>query len=445
MRRALLAALSAVSIAGLPSAVAAQIPGLDEWAAVIAAGQGRTWAGQRVDEPPPSPRPRGGPAERSVLRPLDVHAEQGVPERAPRVALDALETAYDSLRRLGWDPPAPDGGRGGTAGFDLYLVHDPERADDARADGRVAWSFLDSDTAFGVVDGDLPDDLLGVCATSAYAQAVLLGQDPSEAPSARHATATYLTWLVTGAWGCDEDALRVQQTEPFRDWIAGGARDGDGGALFLAHVASRHDGGAGTFVHDIWQVARQRTWEGVGLRGSPDVWEALEAIVGLTDDTIEEIVESLAVQRWFAGRAAATGLVGELPRGARVPIRAAATWEQLPRQTPPADPPLEVHGSGYVRVDVRGAPPGASLRIWLRGEYGVEWSLIALRFDEHGRDLGRMTAPPRRTPESYLLLELVPGTAEVILVTTNLGSRIPDADEKHEDGRSYRLILDKAE
>ena len=88
--------------------------------------------------------------------------------------------------------------------------------------------------------------------------------------------------------------------------------------------------------------------------------------------------------------------------------------------------------------------PGSALSLWHAGEYGVEWSLVAIRLDPNGRELGRMIAPPRRNPRSYLRLELPAGTAEVVLALTNLSSRIPDADEPDENVRSYRLTIDRA-
>ena len=55
-----------------------------------------------------------------------------------------------------------------------------------------------------------------------------------------------------------------------------------------------------------------------------------------------------------------------------------------------------------------------------------------------------MRAPVRQTnPRSYIPLELTDDeTASVLIVVTNLGHRIVDADEPDDQVRSFRLIVD---
>lgn len=115
----------------------------------------------------------------------------------------------------------------------------------------------------------------------------------------------------------------------------------------------------------------------------------------------------------------------------------------MPAHTP-AGVPLEVFGSAYAWVDVRGAPPGSRLRVWLRGEYGVEWALTGSRIAEDGRELqGHVSAPPRRGDRrSYLPVELTPETTHVMVSVTNLSHRLPDADDPDPNARAYRLIFD---
>lgn len=427
--------------------VQAQILGLDDWAEVVADGQIKHWVGARVDEPPPAPRPDVPLAARSTFLPVSVHAATDVDYDTVDRALSALEQAHETMRLLGWTDAPPDGGRGGTSDVDLYLVSGGPHPDDARPDARVLTSYLDASSAFAVVDPTVAPDDLAACVLSAYAQTVLFGQDPAEAPSVRRATATYLVYAALGRFGCDESAVADQQRESHRSWIRDGAGDGAAGAIYLAHLSARHAGGQPYFVRDIWQIARQRTWEGDGLRASPDVWEAIQAAVGLTDDTLDAIAEDLSSNRWFAGARASphVGFLHALPLDATVEPYATVTWERLPRHSPPVDPPLEPYGSAYVRVDVSGAPPDSKLRLWLRGEFGVRWSFVAMRLDRNGRELGRMAAPPRRRPDSYLLLELSPGTTEVIVAVSNLSSDIPDADQVDPtiDARSFKVIVDR--
>ena len=426
-----------------PVVASAQIPGLEEWSEAIAQGiGGRRWEGPRVELPAPDERPDVPVATRSLLAPLAVHAGRDVSEADVAAALSALEAAWLSLREAGWGEPLPDGGRGGTAGFDLYLERGAELGASAGADPQVYWSYHDGVSSFARVDPDVAD--VDACVADAYAQALLLALDPAEAREWRRATSAWLAFGLTGRWGCEEHVI-TQQREPWRSWIAGAAGEGSGGALFLAMLSAQHDRGTGAFIRDLWQLARQRTWEGYGLRASPDLWEALEVSIEVAGDDLYESIEDFASARWFGGdarreRAAPIPIVRALPGEASVPFHDTIEWRELPEHTPEADPPLEPFGSGYVRVSTRDAPDGTVLRVWLRGEYGVRWSLVAVRLDANGRELARLSAPPRREPRSYLVLELMDDTDEVILVVTNLSSRLPDADEPDENIRSFKLI-----
>lgn len=453
-RRLLTAAAILVALGGVPRTAGAQIPGIEEWADAVASGLGRRWEGPRVPSPEPRDRPPIPVAARSWQLPVAVHATADVPPERVERTLESLEAAWVTLAAQGWGTPWPDGGRGDTAAFDLYLAPgltldregEGEHDAHAEADAPVAWSYLDAVSSFAVVPATVDPEALEACVVDAYAQALLLALDPAEARQWRRATSSWLAFQLTGRWGCAEHVVQ-QQREPWRSWIGGAAGDGSGGALFLAMLSSRHDRGTGTFIRDLWQLARQRTWEGHGLRASPDLWEALEvAVEGAGDDLLENI-EELAVARWFGGdpereRNAPVAVVRALPPEATVPhIHPDVGWEELPEHPPAAEPALEPYGSGYLRIDTSAAPEGRVLRIWMRGEYGVRWSLVAMRRDARGRELSRLSAPPRREPRSYLVVELLDDTDEVIVAVTNLSSRLPDTDEDDGNVRSFELIV----
>jgi len=425
----------------------AQIPGLAEWAQAVADASTRRWDGPRVPPPDPEPRPQGLLRARSLWQPLAVHGSPSLTDAVVDASLEALEGARELLSSWGWPEPWPDGGRGGTAGFDLYLVPGNALAGEARADPSVAWAELDGVSSFAIIDAHMPADRLEACVVATYAEAMLLGQDPAEARAWRRATGALLAWLATGTYGCEDGVVRQQQ-EPWRGWIAQESEDGAGGALLLAMVSGRHDGGSGAFVRDVWQLARQRTWEGTELRASPDLWQALATATDVAGDDLLEIVEETAIARWHTGtvdreRGAPLLALRGLGADALVPAVAELAWQDLPAHTRPADPPLEPFGSGYAIVDVSAAPPNSRLRIWLRGEFGVRWSLVAVRLDRRGRELARLAAPSRREPRSYVPLELLEDTARVLIVVTNLSSRLPDADVADENVRSFKLIVDR--
>jgi len=414
--------------------------GADEIAEAIVAMTTPTWTGPRTSEPLPTPRPREESITiRSGTALVAVHAPRGVDPVASSRALQALEYARSALDVMGWPAPLPDGDLGGGPELDLYFTP-TGLPTGARSDGLAPWTYLDRASTFAVLDPRTPRRAIDACVVAAYAEALLLSLDPAEALAWRRATAAWLTWELTGFFGC-EDAVWQQQAEPHRSWIRGGAAKGAGGAMLLAYLSSRHDGGALDFVRAVWALSSQRTWEGEGLRAEPDLWAAIETAVELSGDRLVDNVEDLAVLRWFVGRKTPShGVFAAIDGDAQVPaIRHVKT---LPARAS-ARAPLQPFGSGYVLIDR--PPTETRLRAWLRGEYGVRWSFIAVLLDEPGNELGRIIAPTTRaTPKAYLPIDVVPRTARVLLVVTNLSSRLPDADEADRNERAFEIIVDGA-
>ncbi|MBN8611563.1 MAG: hypothetical protein J0L92_13305 [Deltaproteobacteria bacterium] len=431
------------------------------------------WRGQRVPWPAVSARPPSEVTRTSWLWPATVHGTTDTLDAALAARwMDAIDHAYRFLHDAGWPLPPLDGGRDGSDGFDVYVIDRPiadEPTDtldpDLTREGRRSASRFDAplfdqrhDAAIvhAVVDRDVPDDRLDACAIQLVASAGLFAADPAEAESLREATAAWLAWSATGHLGCDEDALTRQQHASHRALVTMDARDGEGAAIFLGAMSARHDGLETDFLRDVWSMARQRTRDGGDLQGEPDVLRVLQQASTLAHDPMDRVVESMAVARYFAGGREGAArpdvpLLAALGADARVPVFVSSSWERLPRTLRPAPdaPPLEPWGSAYARVDVRGAPSGSVLRVWLDGELGTEWSLVAVRLDAHGAERGRTRAPPTRTARGYIPVELGEGTTEVVLVVTNL----PDDDDLRDRnpsasrdatiaGRLHRVGLD---
>jgi hypothetical protein len=474
---ALLAAGSGVASSGLVGSrpigthgvAAAQDP-LEGIAGFFARATTVRWAGARVPRPAIVPRPVGAvPLGRAAFLPLTVHGDPAVV--APAVAADALaalEEAAVLLARAGWPAPYPDGGRGGTAGFDLYLgtpeeLARPSESDgrrgagpgyEARADADALDPFFDAAVAHAVVDASLPPEDLAACVAAAYVDAALLGQDPAEAPEWRRATGAYAAFLVTGRFGCDDAAVRAAAAEPWRAPVADAsdydrepARSLDAraapGAVFLASLDAYRTAGTGWLAREAWQFTRQRTWEGYGLRGSPQLFEVFDKLFPHDDEQIHDVLEALAVRRYLAGVGhPAPGLapLALPPQPAAGPF----AWSALPKKRSFVSPPLEPWGVAYARVDTRAAREGEALRVWLRGEGGVRWLLAAVRLSADGRDLGRVSAPVTQAHNAYLRLDLTPDTAEVLVVAIDLSSRLPSADTTDVNERGLELVLDKA-
>lgn len=214
--------------------------------------------------------------------------------------------------------------------------------------------------------------------------------------------------------------------------------------MWLAYLSARHDGDGGQFVRDLWALATQRTWEGVGLRADPDLWSSTETAVERSGDRLLDNIEDLAVLRWFVGRNERDDWpLAALDGDARVPIDKAVT--RTPSKVS-ARTPLQAFGSAYVVMDAPAWRDAKVLRAWLQGEYGVRWSLVAVQLDVGGSEIRRIAAPPTAvTPRAYVPLELDQKTTRILFVVTNLSSRLPDADEPDANERAFELVVDRAD
>ena len=418
--------------------------GADEMAEAIVSMTSRVWTGPRTPRPEPTARPEGASKLiRSAYALVSVHAGPGVEDVHLRSAMRALEEARSRLDAMGWPGLLPDGDRGGDPGLDLYLSHDLPAG--AHSDGLVPWSYLDRASTFAVIDPATPRSSLDACVTEAYAKALLMSLDPAEARPWRRATAAWLTWEITGQPGCNE-ALTQQQAEPHRSWVTGGADAGAGGALLLAYLSARHDGARGRFVRDVWGLASQRTWEGAELRADPDLWSAIETAIGLSGDELLDNVEELAVLRWFVGRTnREDAIVRALDSDMQAPL--SREMRRLPTRVVERQP-LAPFGSSYLAMGADAWTGHSRLRAWLRGEYGVHWSFVAVQLDGDGNEITRISAPPTGAePKAYLPIQVHEKAQRLLFVVTNLGSGLPDADhdEAEVQQRAFQLIVDGAD
>jgi len=414
----------------------------DGIAEAIVSMTSRVWTGPRTPTPVAVRRP--GAASQRICSPyalLCVHADPGVSQRSMRIALSALEQARSRLDIMGWPWPISDGDLGGGPDLDLYLSR--ALVPDAYSDGMAIWAYFDRASTFAVVSPATPDGRLEACATAAYVDALLMSMDPGEARKWRRATAAWLTWELTGELGCN-GTLRRQQAEPYRSWVAGAAGDGTGGALLLSYLSARHDAVPGEFVRDVWGLASQRTWEGVGLRADPDLWSAIQSAVDRSGDRLVDNIEELAVLRWFVGRSdRADAAIASVDPDAMVPI--SREMKRLPTRVV-ASQPLGTFGSAYMTMEASTWGEERRLRAWLRGEYGVHWSFVALQLDRRGQEIRRIAAPHSgTTPHAYLPIELDDAAQTLLFIVTNLANGLPDADEPEVSERAFELIVDRVD
>jgi hypothetical protein len=398
------------------------------------------YRGPLVHFPDPVPRPESpGWVVRSERLPLTVHGPGELSRARLHAFLQALEAGYEQLGREGWPLPYPDGGQGGSQDFDVYLVADLEPRATAHAEQPIAWEGLDAATTFAVLDAGLPTSSLPRCALAALVQAGLLAADPAESAAARLATAAFVTRLSSGELGC-EDALEASQARPELGLL--GEQDGSIASLarMLALLASRHARDGQRFVQELWQLARQHSEHSDALHARPDFLQALQAVLAKAGESLDQAAIELALARY--GLAPGAAVASEAR--AQVPTLAATTWTALPHHTKEPEALLATYGSAYARVDVRNAPQGARLAVWLKGEPGVRWSLTCVRLSAQGGELGRVLAPPRPVSSSFIPLELTEDTSEVLIVVTKLPWKKPGELEPELDAHGFRLIFDRS-
>ena len=395
--------------------------------------------------PFPSPVERPSPQGwvlRSERFPLSAHADAGTSLARVTRALRALEFAYEWADAHGWPLPFPDAGAGGSADFDLYLTtkHGAPLAS-ARVEAPLDWTALDASTTYALVDAGVPNAALEPCAVAALVHAGLLAHDPAEAANdgALRATAAFASFQATGELGCD-DARVESQRAPFMGAVGSHDEQVTSLAMLLAMLSARHDKGTGAFVRGVWELARQHSASPGALHRTPNFWQALSAALERAGESLDQAVEEFALARYTAP-AHATPLPA-LPRTAEVPVRDAPAFALLPKHLPEHEPGLGTYGSAYTRVNVSDAPRGARLDVWLTGDPTTRWSLVGVRLGADGKELGRVAAPARRVPQSYLPVELTPDTREVLLAVIALPFGLPDetAAEDSAEG-SFRLVL----
>ncbi|MDB4972495.1 MAG: hypothetical protein JWN48_836 [Myxococcaceae bacterium] len=403
------------------SAAQAQLlDGIERWADSTVGLSSSKWAGARVPFPPPSLRPQTTQRLDSLDWPLSVHAGPQVPVARLVQVLLAAEATHALLAATGFLTSFGDAGQAGTGGRDLYLVDGALPAAHSAIDASGNFSALDGARAFALLDARLPAARLFACTAQALVDAQLFELDPAEASALRRASAAYFAALIAGET-CDDPALEPSQNPFLADSSASGA-------AWLAALAERQDQNRGTFLFDMWQFARQRTWEGEDLRASPDLMEAIDKALERSRESLAlvagELSESLAL--------AHPELVRTLP------------WAALPSFTPRSDPPLGIFGSKHLRIELGGARPGTRLRVWSRGEAGGRYTLSAQRFDAEGKQLARLELEPRRDPTSQLSIELDARTNAVLVSVTRFADEgVPDPDRFWpEDVRPVSITVD---
>ncbi|MEM6957020.1 MAG: hypothetical protein AAF411_11480 [Myxococcota bacterium] len=430
--------LTASLLGGSRSASAqGTFPGAVAMGEALAVASVRRWEGTRAPRREAHERPPT--AQRTCAGDVCIHGPAALRDQTRPLA-EAGAAFIRFLDRASFRSAPADGGRGGDDRLDIYLSPATNGVA-AFMDAENAVRYHDSALTFGVADPRTCGAGLERCVLQAVAQARLLAMLPDEGDGWHEALSAWLLWRYTGRFGAHDEDMQAQFAPRFAPVERARSHSG---SLLLAYVDARM-GGDGRFIREVCELARQRTWDDADYRGSPDLWQALAVALDRGGERLHSILEDAAADRarMMLGSPSAV-LPGVAPGAGPLAIVDGA---ELPAHTPPG-PELGPFASSFALVDLgESAREGRRLRVWLRGEYGVEWSLTAIRLGADGEDLGRLSAPPRRGDgRSYLPVEIGPETARVLVAVTNLSHRLPDADEPFDpNGRAFRMIYDFAD
>ncbi|MEZ4286975.1 MAG: hypothetical protein R3A47_02270 [Polyangiales bacterium] len=418
--------LSVATTAAAPASAQSSMSGVDEIADALVQMTAKRWVGPRVDPPAVRPRPNSVRSLASAWAPVRVHATSKSDDLED--ALSALETAYRELDIDGWRWPASDGGLGGGFDMDLYLVNGAQDGGFGASDGLLLWTYFDRASTFAVVDSSLPLKMRAACVAFAYADALLMAIEPAESAVWRHATAAYLTWAITGEFGCSP-GVEEAQNQPEKGWLSNASNMRGAGGLFWALLARHHDSERTRFVRELWDFDVQRTWDGDALRASPDMWMVLEQATDRAGVPWRDTIQQVAIDRMFVAN----------KEGFASTPRWLADFSQGTSPMHTKSDVLSLTGTAYIRTRVSG--DASVLRAWIRAEYGVVWSVDALVFSNNSNRFRRMSAVTTESkPDVYFPIEIDANTSSVVFVITNLGVGRPDTDVNEDYPRAFSLV-----
>ncbi len=411
------------------------------WADFVAASTERRWKAGRVLRPGVSERPAGTAFSLASHRaPVRVHAQ--MPDQQVQRLLATLEDTYLWYVREGWPAWRGDGDRMGPE-LDVYLdVPVARGAYQVLNDGMLLGGVIDAASPFvQLAAGD--EARLAACGSVALIDALLLQMDPAEAQAWRATSASYLAMLA-GAGVC-EGSVHRRYREPWRTPIAFEGTDPAAAAAWLDGLEIALGVRPGLLLLNVWQHSRQWTWEGVGLRSSPDLWETLSAFapqLGLSFDQLAELSAVNAAEQALANIDAAAWRADPLQAlGRTLYMEGAARASALPKHFAP-EQALSMWGNAFIAIDVRGEKSQRRLRAWLEGEYGLRWFLQALRVDANGRIHSVLHSPHQKGARRFFEVELTHDTAVVIFAVTLSDTTPPDADLPDQRVRAFKLAVD---
>jgi hypothetical protein len=362
-----------------------------------------------------------------------VHYQDGVDPAYASEMLGYVETAWTrEFNEMGFLPPLPDGELGGDARFDVYIVTDLDPGIGGYAGFSGFYDPTPRADAVGylVINNAIAPLLRRFVVAHELFHASQMAYDWWEDLAFMESSATWITERVFP----DDDIywryFPFFNAEPYKalDFISIQSPYQYGMGMFPLFLDEKF-GGDGSFIRRVWEASAQDD-----MTNEPDFLDAVESLTGGTP-AVADLLREFGVWRLLVGDRSAHGLFAER-----------AKWDR--RVTPFME--LDV-GSAVAAVRgtlVQGMQPlshaflafdrdpaaAATLRIELRqqatggqadGPAEIVADLVELGADGmQWRPLGRLD------PRSGLQLDVErpAGTGEVILILTNTGAGVYDAD-----------------
>jgi hypothetical protein len=345
----------------------------------------------------------------SLHHPLCIRAAPGTARRFQLDAVAAADRAWEAITGALRVPP-PEGALGDP--WEVYLVDGVQGGSRVVSDERDPRSRFDRESTFALVDRDTPT---GCGLDFALARAVAAGSLRREVPATDiasvRAQSEAVARLATPCAPPDDDA--EFQAMPWRCLFDSSSEPFDRGAsLFVEWIDSTFGSEPGAVLFGAWALAPTRTepsaWRWSASPSTFDVLHmSLKGALG-PETTFDDVLLKFAVTR--------ASIVPRPELAWSVP------WPILARRVTPATP-VAPTGVSYVRVDHKGALPGAKLRLEAQWEDYARMRWVVLKRDAADRTLSELavTSTEHATAASMTIEEL-DSVDNLLIVVQNLGS-----------------------
>jgi len=368
------------------------------------------------------------PALCSEVHSLCVHAPDSRLSHQIAPVLEELDAAAIRLGRvMNWPTPLPDGNRGGSPAFDVYL--DPRERGwlSVLPDTPTDLEFSDRASSFARMDPRLSGCQRRAALAEAFARAGLFGIDAGANHALAAASATYAASVVEACDGAFLSAIDEYQSQP---WAAASQQEvasGRGAMLLPWFLQSTYGiDGSLDLLHALWGHGAQLTAAGTRRWvNDPDFIDVLRSFQKDRGAPFTDLMLEYAVSRAFMGdRDDGIHMQGTswLGRAGRVRFENRIAWSSLPFWVRPQRP-IEPTGAIYVWIDLKDVPAEGSLGVRAEWDTPAVFRFAALRIGSDGQEIGKLAPPTQERASSVEFnVEHLEGASALLLVGVNAGA-----------------------